>query len=73
MTKTEYLDLPPVTQARGTLRLPGSKSISNRALLLAALAEGDTLLHDLLSSDDVNRMLDALRTLSVELGTRRRR
>ena len=64
--KTEFLDLPPVSTARGTLRLPGSKSISNRALLLAALAEGDTLLHDLLSSDDVDRMLDALRTLSVD-------
>ncbi|MDY0057205.1 MAG: 3-phosphoshikimate 1-carboxyvinyltransferase [Methyloversatilis sp.] len=64
--KTEFLDLPPVSSARGTLRLPGSKSISNRALLLAALAEGDTLLHDLLSSDDVDRMLDALRTLSVD-------
>lgn len=64
--KTEFLDLPPVSTACGTLRLPGSKSISNRALLLAALAEGDTLLHDLLSSDDVDRMLDALRTLSVD-------
>ena len=64
--KNEFLDLPPVSTARGTLRLPGSKSISNRALLLAALAEGDTLLHDLLSSDDVDRMLDALRTLSVD-------
>ena len=64
--KTEFLDLPPVSTARGTLRLPGSKSISNRALLLAALAEGDTLLHDLLSSEDVDRMLDALRTLSVD-------
>lgn len=63
--KTEFLDLSPASSARGTLRLPGSKSISNRALLLAALAEGDTLLHDLLSSDDVDRMLDALRTLAV--------
>ncbi|WP_018410054.1 3-phosphoshikimate 1-carboxyvinyltransferase [Methyloversatilis thermotolerans] len=64
--KTDFLDLPPASTARGTLRLPGSKSISNRALLLAALAEGDTLLHDLLSSDDVDRMLDALRTLAVD-------
>ena len=66
MTKTDFLDLPPVSTARGTLRLPGSKSISNRVLLLAALARGDTLLHDLLSSDDVDRMLDALRTLAVD-------
>ena len=63
--KTDFLDLPPASSARGSLRLPGSKSISNRVLLLAALAQGDTLLHDLLSSDDVDRMLDALRTLSV--------
>ncbi len=66
MTKTDFLDLSPVSTARGTLRLPGSKSISNRVLLLAALAQGDTLLHDLLSSDDVDRMLDALRTLAVD-------
>ncbi|MBU0601722.1 MAG: 3-phosphoshikimate 1-carboxyvinyltransferase [Gammaproteobacteria bacterium] len=64
--KTDFLDLPAVASARGVLRLPGSKSISNRALLLAALARGDTVLHDLLSSDDVDRMLDALRTLAVD-------
>jgi 3-phosphoshikimate 1-carboxyvinyltransferase len=65
MMKKEFLDLPAASIARGTLRLPGSKSISNRVLLLAALARGDTLLHDLLSSDDVDRMLDALRSLAV--------
>ncbi|OYW33748.1 MAG: 3-phosphoshikimate 1-carboxyvinyltransferase, partial [Methyloversatilis sp. 12-65-5] len=64
--KTEFLDLPAASTAHGTLRLPGSKSISNRVLLLAALARGDTLLHDLLSSDDVDRMLDALRSLAVD-------
>jgi len=51
--------------ARGTVRLPGSKSISNRVLLLAALAEGVTEVRDLLKSDDTDRMLDALRTLGV--------
>ncbi len=53
--------------ARGTVRLPGSKSISNRVLLLAALAQGTTTVRDLLHSDDTERMLDALRTLGVEV------
>lgn len=61
----EHLDLPAVSRARGRVRLPGSKSISNRCLLLAALAEGETRVHDLLASDDVERMLDALRSLGV--------
>ncbi|MBL8422499.1 MAG: bifunctional 3-phosphoshikimate 1-carboxyvinyltransferase/cytidylate kinase [Candidatus Accumulibacter phosphatis] len=62
---TAYLDLPQLVGARGTLRLPGSKSISNRVLLLAALARGETELHDLLVADDTARMLDALRALGV--------
>ena len=41
-----FLDLPPLRGASGTVRLPGSKSISNRVLLLAALAEGSTLVHE---------------------------
>ncbi|TNC98990.1 MAG: 3-phosphoshikimate 1-carboxyvinyltransferase [Gallionellaceae bacterium] len=51
--------------AHGTVRLPGSKSISNRVLLLAALAQGTTVVRDLLHSDDTERMLDALRVLGV--------
>lgn len=62
----EFLDLPPLLGARGTVRLPGSKSISNRSLLLAALAEGETEIRDLLSSDDVDRMLEALTALGVQ-------
>ncbi len=58
-----FLDLPPLRGASGTVRLPGSKSISNRVLLLAALAEGSTLVHEPLQSDDTRVMLDALRTL----------
>jgi 3-phosphoshikimate 1-carboxyvinyltransferase len=58
-----FLDLPPLRQASGTVRLPGSKSISNRVLLLAGLAEGTTVVHDLLQSDDTAVMLDALRAL----------
>ena len=57
------LDLPPLRGAAGAVRLPGSKSISNRVLLLAALSEGTTLLHDLLDSDDTKVMLAALRAL----------
>jgi len=61
----EFLDLPPMLGARGQVRLPGSKSISNRTLLLAALAEGATDIRDLLASDDVARMLEALSALGV--------
>ena len=62
----EFLDLPPLLGASGRVRLPGSKSISNRTLLLAALAEGETDIRDLLASDDVECMLEALRALGVE-------
>jgi len=61
----EFLDLSPLQHAQGAVRLPGSKSISNRTLLLAALAHGTTVIRDLLASDDTDRMLDALRTLGV--------
>ncbi len=61
----EFLDLPASTAARGTVRLPGSKSISNRVLLLAALAKGTTMVRALLDSDDTRVMLDALRALGV--------
>ncbi len=60
-----YLDLQPVMSVQGTVRLPGSKSISNRTLLLAALAEGETLIKDLLASDDTLVMLNALQKLGV--------
>ena len=63
--KMEQLHLPAVTQAIGSMTLPGSKSISNRTLLLAALAEGVTEIHDLLDSDDTNRMLESLAILGV--------
>ena len=63
MFDTEYLDIPPLTGAGGTVQLPGSKSISNRVLLLAALSRGQTTVHDLLVSDDTSVMLDALRQL----------
>src|SRR5512146_902387 len=65
MSHPEFIDLPPLQSARGTVRLPGSKSISNRVLLLSALSHGTTEVRDLLRSDDTDRMLDALRTLGV--------
>jgi len=62
-----FLDIPPLRSAAGRVRLPGSKSISNRVLLLAGLAAGTTAVHDLLDSDDTRVMLAALETLGCEL------
>jgi 3-phosphoshikimate 1-carboxyvinyltransferase len=67
MFATPFLDIPPLAAAGGTVRLPGSKSISNRVLLLAALAGGTTTLHDLLDSDDTKVMLDALAALGCRI------
>ena len=67
MYATEFLDLPPLSSAAGTVHLPGSKSISNRVLLLAALSDGPTDVHDLLDSDDTRVMLAALRELGCEI------
>jgi len=63
----DFVDLPQCMAARGELQLPGSKSISNRALLLAALADGNTELRNLLHCDDTERMREALMTLGVEI------
>ena len=68
--ETRYLavlDKPLVSSGEMTytVRLPGSKSISNRVLLLAALADGETEVRDLLASDDTERMLEALQALGV--------
>ncbi len=65
MSQHEFLDLPPLMSAHGTVRLPGSKSISNRVLLLAALSDGVTDVCDLLHSDDTERMLDSLEKLGI--------
>ena len=63
MFTTRFLDVPPLRSAAGRVRLPGSKSVSNRVLLLAGLAEGTTALHGVLRSDDTDVMLDALRAI----------
>ena len=65
MTSENFLDLPPLLRARGAITLPGSKSISNRVLLLAALSVGTTVVCDLLHSDDTERMLESLSALGV--------
>lgn len=62
----ERLKLFPIARVEGTVNLPGSKSVSNRALLLAALAQGTTRLTNLLDSDDIRHMLDALKQLGVQ-------
>ena len=67
MFSNTFLDLPALDSASGTVTLPGSKSISNRVLLLAALSQGTTELRDLLDSDDTRVMLNALRELGCHL------
>ena len=67
MFSTAFLDLPPLQGASGAVTLPGSKSISNRVLLLSALCQGTTVVHDLLDSDATRVMLNALRQLGCGL------
>jgi len=64
---TRFLDLPPLSGVGGTVRVPGSKSISNRALLLAGFASGTTTITGLLHSDDTQVMLEALKQLGCRL------
>ena len=67
MYATAFLDIPPLEAASGSITLPGSKSISNRVLLLAALSHGQTTVRDLLDSDDTRVMLNALRALGCDI------
>ncbi|WP_122983236.1 3-phosphoshikimate 1-carboxyvinyltransferase [Gilliamella apicola] len=60
------LTLQPIKKFSGIINLPGSKSVSNRALLLSALSQGKTRLTNLLDSDDVRYMLDALKALNIK-------
>jgi 3-phosphoshikimate 1-carboxyvinyltransferase len=66
-TRKQQLQIEAASRAEGVVPLPGSKSISNRSLLLAALAQGTTTLVDLLAADDTDRMLDALKALGVDI------
>ena len=61
----DSLELKPMRRAAGSVRLPGSKSISNRVLLLAALAQGETEISGLLDADDTRVMREALTKLGV--------
>ncbi|KMJ46520.1 3-phosphoshikimate 1-carboxyvinyltransferase [Xenorhabdus khoisanae] len=61
----QSLTLQPISRISGTINLPGSKSVSNRALLLAAFAKGTTRLTNLLDSDDIRHMLNALTALDI--------
>ena len=63
--RMDTLTLDPIRRMAGTVHLPGSKSLSNRMLLMSALAAGETRLHNLLDSDDVRVMVAALRQLGV--------
>jgi 3-phosphoshikimate 1-carboxyvinyltransferase len=67
MYSIPFLDLPPLVSAAGTVRLPGSKSISNRVLLLAGLSPGTTVVRNALDSDDTRVMLDALTALGCTI------
>lgn len=62
----QSLKLDPISKIDGEINLPGSKSLSNRALLLAALAEGTTIITNLLDSDDISHMLNALEKLGIQ-------
>ena len=65
MDNMEQLTLDPIAKVSGEVNVPGSKSLSNRALLLAALAEGETELTNLLDSEDIEHMLNALTKLGI--------
>src|SRR3954447_12579629 len=67
MFTTRFLDIPPLGAIAGTVRVPGSKSISNRALLLAGFAAGTTTISGLLHSDDTQVMLEALKQLGCRI------
>ncbi len=67
MFDVEFLDIPPLVSAGGQVRLPGSKSISNRVLLLAALSHGKTTVKEVLASDDTAVMLNALEQLGCSV------
>lgn len=66
MSTVEQLVLKPISHVNGEVVIPGSKSLSNRALLLAAMANGQTIITNLLDSDDVRHMLTALKQLGIE-------
>ena len=71
MSSKDKLTLSPIHEISGIVNLPGSKSLSNRILLLSMLAEGQTEIHNLLDSDDVRRMVEALEILGIQFKEKR--
>ena len=71
MSSKDKLTLSPIHEISGIVNLPGSKSLSNRILLLSMLAEGQTEIHNLLDSDDVRRMVEALEILGIHFEEKR--
>ena len=71
MSLPDKLTLSPIQKISGSVVLPGSKSLSNRILLLSMLAEGKTEIQNLLDSDDVRRMVEALETLGIQFEEKR--
>ena len=71
MSSKDKLTLSPIHEISGIVNLPGSKSLSNRILLLSMLAEGQTEIHNLLDSDDVRRMVEALKILGIQFEEKR--
>ena len=65
MTSSDSLTLGPIRRITGSIHLPGSKSLSNRVLLLSMLTEGTTHIRNLLDSDDVRFMVRALQQLGI--------
>ena len=65
MSLPDKLNLAPIKKISGEVVLPGSKSLSNRILLLSMLAEGQTVIQNLLDSDDIRRMVEALEKLGI--------
>jgi 3-phosphoshikimate 1-carboxyvinyltransferase len=66
MSLADKLTLSPIREISGIVNLPGSKSLSNRILLLSMLAKGQTEIQNLLDSDDIRRMVEALEKLGIE-------
>ena len=71
MSSKDKLTLSPINEISGIVNLPGSKSLSNRILLLSMLAEGQTEIHNLLDSDDVRMMVEALEILGIQFEEKR--
>ncbi len=71
MSSKDKLTLSPIHEISGIVNLPGSKSLSNRILLLSMLAEGQTEIHNLLDSDDIRRMVEALEILGIQFEEKR--